>query len=486
MERVAPAGRGSGEVMSDSHAVAVILAGGSGTRLWPLSRQQLPKQFLKLQGDETMLEGTISRLAPIVSRENVWVVTSEAHAIGEAYSALDELNTILEPVARNTAPAIALAAALLADLSGSDPMMLVLPADHLIRNRENFHQCLEIAIAAAADDKLVTFGIVPTRPDTGFGYIQADPDKELKVHPVVRFAEKPDLATAESFLAEGGYYWNSGMFVWKASVILDEVQKHLPDVWSVLEKMRAKWKRDEPWQEVIRHGFADMPSISIDYGVMEKSERVALVPCDIGWSDVGSWDAVYEVSEHDAFGNAVSGDVLELDCKNSLIRSHSRLLAAVGLEDVIAIETPDAILLTKRGDSQRVREVVDAIKDRGSREHIENMTVLRPWGRYTVLEDKMSGYKLKRIEVDPGASLSLQSHRKRSEHWVVVSGAATVTRGDEIFTVRKNESTFIPIGQKHQLANREKVPLLIVEVAVGDYLGEDDIERFDDLYGRKS
>ncbi len=467
-----------------SNRVAVILAGGSGTRLWPLSRQQLPKQFLNLKGDETLLGGTISRLHPLILEEDVWVVTSEALATGEAYAALYELNTILEPVGRNTAPAIAVAAALLMDRSGSDPTMLVLPADHLIQDVEGFHDCLNRAMDAAEKGALVTFGIEPTRPDTGFGYIQVDQERETEAFPVIRFTEKPDLETAESFLAEGGYYWNSGMFVWKASTILDEIKQHMPDLWPVLEAMRVKWQQGEPWPEVIRHGFADMPSISIDYGVMEKSDRVVLVPCDIGWSDVGSWDAVYDISDRDENGNALVGDVLSLDCRNSLIRSESKLLAAVDLEDVIVVETPDAILLSRRGESQRVREIVDVIKARGSREHIEHRTVMRPWGSYTVLEDHDSGYKLKKIEVNPGASLSLQSHRRRSEHWVVVSGTATVTRGEEMFTVSRNESTYIPIGEKHRLANDGEAPLQIVEVQVGDYLGEDDIERFDDDYGR--
>ena len=469
-----------------SERVAVILAGGSGTRLWPLSRQQLPKQFLNLKGEETLLGGTVSRLHPLIAKEDVWVVTSEAHASGEAYSALKELNTILEPVGRNTAPAIAVAAALLMDHSGGDPTMLVLPADHLIQNVDEFHACLERAMKAAEDGSLVTFGIEPTRPDTGFGYIQADQTGSSEAFPVIRFAEKPDLETAESFLKEGGYYWNSGMFVWKASAILHEIKTYLPEMWSVFESMRKQWSQGESWQEVIRHGFADMPSISIDYGVMEKSDKVKLIPCDIGWSDVGSWDAVYDISDHDDQGNALVGDVLNLDCKNSLIRSESKLLATVGLEDVIVVETPDAILLAKRGESQRVKEIVDVIKARGSREHIEHRTVIRPWGSYTVLEDHVSGYKLKRIEVNPGSSLSLQSHQHRSEHWVVVSGTATVTRGDVIATVAKNESTYIPIGEKHRLANHGIIPLQIIEVQVGDYLGEDDIERFGDDYGRDS
>jgi len=469
-----------------SNCIAVILAGGSGTRLWPLSRQQLPKQFLNLQGEETLLGGTISRLQPLVSKEDVWVVTSETLASGEAYAALSELNTILEPVGRNTAPAVAIAAALLMDLMKQDPVMLVLPADHLIQDVERFHDCLNRAIRAAKGENLVTFGIEPTRPDTGFGYIQANRAAGSEALPVIRFAEKPDLATAEAFLAEGGYYWNSGMFVWKASTILNEIQIHMPDLWAVLETMRAKWNGQESWQEVIRDGFADMPSISIDYGVMEKSNRVLLVPCDIGWSDVGSWDAVYDISDHDEDGNALAGDVLSFDCKNSLIRSESKLLAAVDLEDIIVVETPDAILLSKRGESQRVREIVDHIKARGSREHIEHVTIRRPWGSYTVLEDHSSGYKLKKIEVTPGASLSLQSHEKRSEHWVVVSGTATVTRNEDVYTVSKNESTFIAIGEKHRLANLGNSPLQIIEVQVGDYLGEDDIQRFSDEYGRSA
>lgn len=471
---------------NSSERVAVILAGGSGTRLWPLSRQQLPKQFLNLKGEETLLGGTISRLQPLIAKEDIWVVTSEALASGEAYSALKELNTILEPVGRNTAPAIAIAAALLMDHSGGDPIMLVLPADHLIKRVAAFHVCLEKAMNAAESGALVTFGIEPNRADTGFGYIQAERDGQGEVFPVIRFTEKPDLETAESFLKEGGYYWNSGMFVWKASAILHEIKTHIPDLWTVFEDMRNRWRQGESWQEVVRHGFADMPSISIDYGVMEKSDKVQLVPCDIGWSDVGSWDAVYDISDHDQDGNALVGDVLNFDCKNSLIRSQSKLLAAVDLEDIIVVETPDAILLTRRGESQRVREIVDKIKARGSREHIEHRTVMRPWGSYTVLEDHASGYKLKRIEVDPGSSLSLQSHQHRSEHWVVVSGTATVTRGDQVTTVAKNESTYIPIGERHRLANHGRIPLQIIEVQVGDYLGEDDIDRFDDAYGRES
>ena len=464
---------------------AVILAGGSGTRLWPLSRQQLPKQFLNLDGDESLLEATISRLSPLIEKDDVWVISNEAHASGEAYAILQDLHTVLEPCGRNTAPAIALAAALLMETSGDDPLMLVLPADHLIRDVPAFHDALKIAVDAAKQGTLVTFGIKPEHAETGFGYIQAD-NKELSagVHAVKRFVEKPDAKTAQSYLDSGDYYWNSGMFVWRASTLLQEIQKHLPEVSKVLASMQKAWGAGEAWQEVVRHQFDAMPDVSIDYGVMAKSERVALVPCDIAWSDVGSWDAVYEISEKDDSGNALEGDVIQVGCSQSLLRSQTGLIAAAGLEDVIAVETPDAILLRKRGESQYVRDLVGKIKERGSREHIEHMTVQRPWGKYTVLEERETDYKLKRIQVEPGARLSLQAHQHRSEHWIVVSGTATVTRGEEVFTVSKNESTYIPIGEKHRLENRGKIPLQMIEVQVGDYLGEDDIERFDDVYGR--
>jgi len=462
---------------------AVVLAGGSGSRLWPLSRQQLPKQFLKIEGEVSLLEATIQRLYPMIGNNDVWVVTGEAHASGEAYSELVKYNQILEPVGRNTAPAIALAAALLMEQTGADPVMVVLPADHIIKKPQVFRDHLAEAVAVAESGRLVTFGIHPERPDTGFGYIEVE-DAAGEARPVKRFTEKPDLETAEGFLRQGNYYWNSGMFVWRASVILAEVGRWIPEIDAVLADMRAAWQGGKPWQEVVREDFERMPDISIDYGVLERSDKVSLIPCDIDWSDVGSWDAVHEISVQDAQGNVQDGDVIAIDCKNTLLRSNDRLLAAVGLEDVIVVETADAILLGKRGDSQRVREIVDKLKERGSREHIEHLTVRRPWGSYKVLEDSGSGYKMKRIEVLPGHSLSLQRHQHRSEHWVVVSGTATVTRGDETFTVSKNESTYIPIGVLHRLENKGRIPLQIVEVQVGEYVGEDDIERFGDSYGR--
>ncbi len=490
------------QVVSQGPVRAVILAGGSGSRLWPLSREQMPKQLLNLVGEATLLETTLSRLAPLIDRGDVWVVTSEALQAGEGYEALQGLHTILEPVGRNTAPAIAVAAALMLDIQKEDPLMLVLPADHLIRDEQGFHAALRLGLDTAADGWLVTFGIRPTRPDTGFGYIQAEdpssgirdqgsgirdqgtedsdqlsvncrlPTADCRLSPslspqssvlkVVRFTEKPDYATAVSMLEAGDYYWNSGMFVWKASAILKELETHVPELWRVLASLRRRWRRGEPWQQVIRDGFAAMPSISIDYGVMEKSTHVRLVPCEIGWSDVGSWDTVYDIMKQDAAGNVVSGDVITLDCRHSLLRSRSRLLAAVGLEDVIAVETDDAVLLVRRGESQRVREVVDALKKRGSREHVAHRTVHRPWGSYTVLEDDGAGCRVRRIEVKPGASLAL--HRHHSGHWIVISGTATVTHDGETFTLATNESRHIPSGTEHRLENHGGELLRLIEV----------------------
>lgn len=469
--------------MNDRQAHAVILAGGSGSRLWPLSRQNLPKQFLSLDGDASLLQTTIDRLSPLIDAKQVLVVTQEAHAKGEAYHALLPYQTLFEPVARNTAPAIALAAAyLMAD--GSDPIMVVLPADHIIKDEARFREHLDIAIAAAESGKLVTFGIQPNRPDTGFGYVKAHRGDTPDVWDVDRFTEKPDSATAERFLKEGGYYWNSGMFVWRASVILAEIRRHLPEVDKVILDIIAESRKTGTFQQAVEKHFAAMPSISIDYGVLERSSRVSLIPCDIGWNDVGSWQAVHEIAAKDANGNALQGNVIALDCRNSLIRAEKRLVAAIGVEDLCVIETADAVLISRSDQTQRVREVVDVLHQRGSTEHVYHARVNRPWGSYTVLEEDQDGFKIKRIEVAPGARLSLQSHKQRSEHWVVVSGTATVTNGEEVYTVHKNQSTYIPIGSKHRLENRGTEPLHIVEIQVGEYLGEDDIQRFEDNYGR--
>ena len=458
----------------------VILAGGSGTRLWPLSRQKLPKQFLNIHGADSMLSATISRLTPLISREDVWVVTGDVHASGEAFSELEGLNQILEPCGRNTAPAMAVAAALFQDLTKADPVLVVLPADHVITDHAAFQACLRKAVASAEAGQLVTFGTVPKTPETGFGYVQTKATI-ADVLPVLHFVEKPDLEHAQRMLDDGNYYWNSGMFVWKASTILDEIHEHLPEVFELLEKMRTRWRAGVPWQEVIRSMFDQMPDISIDYGIMEKSQRVSLIPADIGWSDVGSWDAVHEMAVHDENGNDIRGNVLAIDCKDSLLRSEKNLIAAAGVENIIAVETPDAILLCNAGDSQRVKDVVGELKSGEGKYHLEHATVRRPWGSYTVLEDSAKGYRLKRIDVEPGGSLSLQSHRHRSEHWVVVNGTATVTCGELVKVVAKNGSAYIPVGEMHRLENRGRVPLQLIEVQLGEYLAEDDIERFEDV-----
>ena len=467
--------------MSKTHAV--ILAGGSGSRLWPLSRQHLPKQFLVLDGEASLLQTTINRLSPTIDAKSVLIVTQETHAKGEAYHALLPYQSLYEPVGRNTAPAIALAAAYLMT-RGNDPVMVVLPADHIIKDEERFRAHLDIAIRAAQSGKLVTFGIQPTRPDTGFGYIKTHQSADARVYDVERFTEKPDLATAERFIKEGNYYWNSGMFVWRASVILAEIQRYLPAVHQVVQTILAENSAGATFQQAVEKHFAAMPSISIDYGVLERSDCVSLIPCDIGWNDVGSWQAVHEISPKDDNGNALQGNVIAVDCRNNLVRAEKRLVATIGIEDLCVIETADAVLISKNDQTQRVREVVDELHRRGANEHICHTKVNRPWGSYTVLEEDPEGFKLKRIEVAPGARLSLQSHKRRSEHWVVVSGTATVTNGDHVITVNKNQSTYIPIGAKHRLENLGTEPLHIVEIQVGDYLGEDDIQRYEDNYGR--
>ena len=466
----------------NTHIQAVILAGGSGTRLWPISREQLPKQFLSIGSEHSLLEATINRLQPLVSRENVLIVTRKDFAQGEAYHALNPYQTLLEPTGRNTAPAIALAAAWLTR-NGDDPVMVVLPADHVIKDSDRFQQALELAIDAALTGRLVTFGITPTHPDTGFGYIKAvNAHAGDNVFSIQRFAEKPDAETAKRFLSEGDYYWNSGMFVWQASTILRELAEHLPDVTSILKDITTAWGNDINSSAIVEN-FLRMPDISIDYGVLEKTDNVVLIPCNIGWSDVGSWDAVHEISDKDAANNAMQGNVIAVDCRNSLVHSNKRLVSVIEVEDLNIIETADAVLITKRGASQRVREVVDVLKENNAQEHRLHLTVQRPWGSYTVVDEK-TYFKLKRITVSPGQSLSLQRHKHRAEHWIVVAGTATVVRDDEELTVCKNQSTYIPIGSKHRLENRDCVPLQLIEVQVGEYLNEDDIERYEDDYGR--
>ena len=458
----------------------VVLAGGSGTRLWPLSRLQAPKQFLRLMGEETLLESTVSRLYPLIQNSQVLIVTGEETARGEGHRVLEPFEQLLEPAPRNTAPAIGIAA-LRYRLENLDPVLVILPSDHVISDVPAFQSALAVAIDAAETGMLVTFGISPTAPETGFGYIEASGMQPVR--PVVSFHEKPDRATAEAFVAAGNHFWNSGMFVWRASAILREIEKAIPKLAAVLDTIGKEAKTKAGLAPAIKRHFADAPSISIDHGVLEKCGALFMVPGQFGWSDVGSWDAVYDAAEKDSRQNAIQGNVLAIDCRNTFMRSHGRLIAAVGVEDVSVIETPDAVLIARRGSGQNVRKIVDELARRSATEHVLHVTVQRPWGSYTVLEEGPS-FKMKRIEVRPGGRLSLQRHKHRSEHWVVISGEATVTSGEKVSVLRSNESTFIPAGTKHRLENQGDAPVQIIEVQVGSYVGEDDIERFDDQYGR--
>lgn len=466
--------------------VALILAGGSGTRLWPFSRQLFPKQFMQLEKDRSLLQATADRLSPLISAQDIWVMTGADHATGAGYQELQAFSYMAEPEARNTAPAIGVMAAYMMDWM-DDPLMVMLPADHVIADVPAFQNALRTALrVAGTDERIVTFGIRPTRPETGYGYIYA-PDAEAGKDdcvPVARFTEKPDRERAAAMLEDGHYFWNSGMFVARASVMLAELARHAPAIDAVLQEMRAAWRGGMERQQAVNALFEKMPADSIDYAVMEKSDRVAVVPCDIGWSDVGSWDAVYDIMGKDEEGNVTKARTISIDSHANMVMGEGRLIALVGVEDLCVIDTADAVLVASREKAQDVKKVVEVLKTRQGEEYLLHRTVRRPWGSYTVLEDSGLGYKLKRIEVRPGGRLSLQSHKHRSEHWVVVAGEATVTNGDRVYTLRIGESTFIPLGAKHRLENLGTDPVQIVEVQVGDYLGEDDIVRYDDVYGR--
>jgi len=482
-------------------AHAIILAGGSGTRLWPLSRQSLPKQFISPLSQETLLESTVSRLMPVIRPQDITVVTSQISASGEAMVHLTPYATIIEPDARGTAPAIGIAA-INATLAGADPVLVILPSDHLVINVAGFQSTLSGAIALASQpdaNTIVCLGITPTHPETGYGYIKADATparrqtngQDITYSRVNAFKEKPDAETAKMFIAEGNYYWNAGIFIARASTLLASIKSYLPTLDVVLAKIQHDIKCGISFEMAVNSHFADAKTISIDHGVLEKIPAgsteitLALIPADIGWSDVGCWDTVYDISAKDADGNAVTGNAIALNSKNSLIYAGKRLVTAIGVENLNIIDTPDALLVTARGESQQVRQLVDQISRRGGTEHIEHLTVQRPWGSYTVLQDAPN-FKIKRIEVKIGGRLSLQSHEHRSEHWIVVAGTATITCGERIIDMRANESIYIPAGEKHRLENHGADLVTLIEVQVGKYLGEDDIKRYDDVYGRKT
>lgn len=467
--------------------VPVILSGGSGTRLWPLSRKNLPKQFLPLAGDTTLFQQTVARARALPEVDGSIIVCSEDHRFLVAEQLLElgvaGASILLEPIARNTAPAIALAA--MQALAGdADAILLVLPADHLIGDTASFSDAVAMAHPLAAQGWLVTFGIRPDAPETGFGYIRRAEAIDAHGFRIDAFVEKPDRATAESYLAAGGYDWNSGMFMFKASRFLDELAQHAPAMHAAVEAAFRSAHADLDFTRVDKAAFAAVPDDSIDYAVMEKTRRAAVVPVSCGWSDIGSWAALWAASERDDDGNRLEGDVLAVDSSNCYVRgSERRMVAMLGVEDLIVVDTPDAVLVASRDRVQDVKKLVDRLKAADRPEHLFHRKVYRPWGSYDSI-DMGDRFQVKRIMVKPGAALSLQKHHHRAEHWIVVSGTAEVTRDSEVFLLSENQSTYLPLGSVHRLRNPGKVPLELIEVQSGSYLGEDDIVRFEDVYGR--
>ena len=464
--------------------IPVILSGGSGTRLWPLSRRHYPKQFLPLVSNHTMIQETLLRLTGISDLKAPIAVCNEDHRFMMAEQ-LREIDVtpaaiILEPLGRNTAPAVALAAL---TATSEDDVLLILPADHVIENVQAFQHAVSQAKLLAEQGYLVTFGIVPTEPETGYGYIKRSTEAVDAAYKVASFVEKPNLETAKTYLESGDYYWNSGMFAFKASSFLSELEKFNPDM---LEKCRQALKVAKVDMDFVRLDkeiFATCPSDSIDYAVMEKTAKAVVIPMDAAWNDVGSWSALWDVTDKDASGNAIMGDVLTVDTSNSFIHAHSKLVTVVGLDNVIIVETDDAVMVAAKNRVQDVKEIVDQLKAKNRTEADIHRKAYRPWGNYDLV-DIGERHQTKRIVVKPGAKLSLQKHHHRAEHWVVVKGTALVTKGDEQILLSENESTYIPLGIVHCLENPGVIPLEIVEVQSGSYLGEDDIVRLIDQYGR--
>jgi mannose-1-phosphate guanylyltransferase/mannose-6-phosphate isomerase len=465
--------------------------------------------MLQIVGEDTLIRQTIKRMNGFVPPENIWIVTTEDKAqdirfhLESLGSLVERIQFIKEPVGRNTAPALGLAAIYLQHFS-SDSVMIVMPSDHAIPDNEKYLGDLKVAIEAAMEDCLVTFGIKPNRPETGYGYIKVDHSSKIKLKGVLKvecFVEKPNLETAKKYLLDGNYFWNSGIFVWKTSKILSEIKTHLPSLYKTLKEIDfLLFKSDQldrhnnPVTQLpndvvtskpnkLNELYSSLENISIDYGIMERSSNGLMVPANFLWSDLGSWTALDEMIKKDDAGNIVKGNTIDIGSENSTIFAGERLIATIGLKDMVVVDTPDATLVTPKGRVQEVKNIVEELKKNGREEHLIHKTVERPWGSYTVLE-KGNGYKIKRVVLKPGAKLSLQLHRRRSEHWVVVSGVAKVTRESETYLVHSNESTYIPINTKHRLENPGKELLQIIEVQNGDYVEENDIERFSDDYGR--
>jgi mannose-1-phosphate guanylyltransferase/mannose-6-phosphate isomerase len=468
--------------------VPVILSGGAGTRLWPLSRELYPKQLLPLMGEHTMLQDTARRLEGLDAAPPV-VVCNDAHRFLVAEQlrkiGITPRAIVLEPFGRNTAPAIALAAlaALKKAAKDEDPVLLVLPADHVIRDVAAFQAAANTARTAAEEGKLVTFGIVPRTPETGYGYIRRG-ESLGAVQRIAQFVEKPSLTRAQAFIASGDHYWNSGMFVFRARRYLEELGKFASEMAKICREAFDAAKADLDFTRIDSKIFETCPSDSIDYAVMEKTADAVVVPLDARWSDVGSWASLHAASDADADGNVARGDVVSEDSSNCYLYSESRLVAAVGLKDHVVVETKDAVLVAPKDRVQDVKALVSRIKGAGRYETSLHREVFRPWGSYDSLENGQR-FQVKRLSVKPGAELSLQLHHHRAEHWVVVSGTARITRGEEVFLLEENQSTYIPVGVKHRIENPGKIPLQIIEVQSGSYLGEDDIVRFEDRYGRE-
>ncbi|MBN9546618.1 MAG: mannose-1-phosphate guanylyltransferase/mannose-6-phosphate isomerase [Alphaproteobacteria bacterium] len=465
----------------------VILSGGVGSRLWPLSRSLFPKQLLALAGDNSLIQDTVRRAAgpafaaPLIicNVEHRFLIAEQMRAAGQPPGAI-----ILEPAGRNTAPAAAIAALMLAE-KDPDAILLVMPADHVVRDLDAFRRAADSAAAAAAQGFLVTFGIAPRGPETGYGYVQRGALLSESAHTfaVRRFVEKPDVATAQSYIEAGDYYWNSGMFAFRAESFLAELERLEPGILANCRAAIQGGKQDLDFFRLEPKAFEACKSISIDYAVMEHTQKAAIVPVEMGWSDIGSWEALWDASDKDNGGNALKGDVLHHATRNSYLRSEGPLIAAVGVEDLVIVATKDAVLVSRKDASQDVKKIVEQLNRSGRELHVTHRKVFRPWGAYESL-DIGENFQVKRITVNPGAKLSLQMHHKRAEHWVVVSGTARVTRGGDVFTLGENESTFIPLGTKHRLENIGSGPLHLIEVQSGRYLGEDDIVRFEDSYGR--
>lgn len=485
---------------------AVILAGGSGTRFWPLSREATPKQLLRVFGDTTMIQQTVSRLNDLIPVENVFVITGRKYSydikrqLAETCGS-EKFRILVEPEGKNTAPAVGLAAVYISKIS-KDAVMAVMPSDHVITKNEVFIAAIRKAGSLARKGYLVTIGIEPDRPETGYGYIKKGSQiktrslkseaclpvgkvqsSQINAYIVDQFCEKPSLEKAGEFLKSGEYLWNAGIFIWRAEDILAELRKQMPGLYSGLMKIgKAIGRKNE--QDVVSSVFKSFESVSIDYGVMEHAAKVAVVSADMGWSDVGTWCALEDIAQKDHDKNIISGNVINIGSKNSIIYGGKRLIATVGLDSTVIVDTPDATLICNKNNTQDVKKVVDKLREKGSGEVVEHVTSNRPWGSYTVLETAPR-FKIKKIVVKPGAKLSHQLHHHRSEHWVVVSGTALVTVGEKTYNVHPNESTYVPISCRHRLENPGKVPLHLIEVQIGDYIEEDDIVRLDDVYGRQ-